>query len=451
MAAPPVSAASSVDPGAPEVKVGARQWYTLSILTLAYVLCLMDRKLPFILVEPIRKDLHLSDTQIGLITGLMFTLVYSTSAIPVARLADRFSRKWVMTWSILAWSALTSLGGFAQNFWHLAFARAGVAVGESGCMPAAHSMLSDTFPERQRSTAAALFMAGAPIGILIGLAAGGVIADLFDWRMAMIVIGAPGLIIGLLFAFTIKEPVRSEARKDQPKVGIWTAAKVLFARPAFFHLAMAGMINSLAGTAIQSFGPAFIMRTYGLSTTQTGISYGLLLGIGGLIGALAGGVVADRLRGRGEKAGLWFVTAVVAIAGPLQIAAWFAPNYMWFLILLFVPQIANMIYAGPVYPALQALAGPRMRAMSVALYLFLLNGVGQSLGPLLAGGISDLLKPSLGPASLQWSLLILASLKLWAAVHYVFAALSITRDLVHARKRQADEIPVMAQAAGDAV
>jgi len=437
MATPPTERFVPGDPGRPRAPVPARSWYTLFVLMLGYVLCLMDRKLPFILVEPIRHDLGLSDTQIGLLTGLVFTLVYSTSAIPVARIADKYSRKWVLTTSVLVWSALTSAGGFAQNFWQLAGARAGVAIGESGAMPSSHSMINDLFPEHRRATAASIFMAGAPIGILIGMAAGGIISDLFDWRTAMIVLGAPGLMLGLLLAFTVREPKRAAVPKGAPKVGMLQAGMILFALPTFRHLAFAAMLSSLAGTAAQSFGPAFMMRNYGLSTTETGISYGLVLGLGGLLGALMGGVVADRLRRLDERAGIWFVSAVIAFAAPFQVFCWFAPTYGLFLALMFIPQISTMIYAGPVYPALQALAGPQMRAMAVAFYLFLLNGVGQSLGPLVTGMLSDGLRSRFGEDSLQISLFILGGLKLWSALHYVLAAVNIRKDLAHARVRLA--------------
>ncbi len=438
MAAPPIERPANVDPNAPKERVPARSWYTLGVLMFAYVLCLMDRKLPFILVEPIRHDLGLSDTQIGLLTGLMFTLVYSTSAIPVARLADRFSRKWVMTWSVVVWSALTSAGGFAQNFWQLAAARAGVAIGESGAMPSSHSMLADMFPEHRRATAASIFMAGAPIGILLGMAAGGIISHLADWRTAMILIGLPGILLGLVMAFTIREPERVAMPKNAPKMGMVQAAKILFARPTFRHLTFAAMLSSLAGTATQSFGPAFMMRNWGLSTAETGISYGLVLGIGGLIGALSGGAIADRLRRYDERAGIWLVAGIIALAAPFQVFCWFAPTYPLFLALMFIPQISTMIYAGPVYPALQSLAGPQMRAMAVAFYLFLLNGVGQSLGPLLTGVLSDGLRSRFGEDSLQISLFVLGFLKVWSAIHYFLAAMSIRKDLEHARARIAE-------------
>lgn len=438
MAGPPIERSdASSDPNAVKEPVGKRQWYTLGVLTVAYVFCLIDRKLPFILVEPIRHDLGLSDTQIGLLTGLVFTLIYSSSAIPVARIADRFSRKWVMTASVVVWSALTSAGGFATNFWQLAVARAGVAIGESGCMPAAHSMLADTFPEHKRATAASIFMAGAPIGILIGLGAGGIISDLANWRVAMIVIGAPGIVLGLLIAFTIREPARATLHKDAPKISLLQAARLLFARPTFRHLAIAGLLSSCVNTASQGFGPAFMMRSYGLSTAETGVSYGLVVGVGGFIGALLSGFITDKLRGRDERWGLWFVAAIIATAAPLQIGAWFAPTYGIFLALMFLPQIAGMSYVGAVFPALQSLAGPQMRAISVALYLFMLNGIGQSLGPLIAGILSDGLRPRFGEESLQIALFILSGLKAWSAVHYFIAAMSIRKDMAIARARLA--------------
>lgn len=420
--------------------VPRRSWYLLGVLTMSYVMALVDRKLPFILVEPIKHDLGLSDTQIGLLTGAMFTVVYTTCSIPVAKLADRYSRKWVMVASLTVWSALTSAGGLATNVWQLGIARAGVALGESGSMPASHSMISASFPESRRALAAGIFSAGAPIGMLLGLAGGGILVDLWDWRTAMIVVGAPGLVIALLMAFTVREPIRPAVSVTEPKIGVWPAVKTLLARPSFRHLALAGMVSSCAGAASQTFGPAFIMRTHGLSAGETGVSYGLLVGVGGLVGALLGGYVSDRTRSRDERIGLWFVAAVIALGGVLQIAAWAAPNYGLFLLFMALPQLALMVNVGTVYPAVQALAGVRMRAMSIAIYLFLVVGFGHALGPVLAGLLSDMLAPTYGVRSLEIGLIILSALKLWAAAHYFIAAFKLPGDLVLTKRHQSEQL-----------
>lgn len=412
-----------------------RAWYLLAVLNVTYVVALIDRKVPFILIEHIKADLKLSDTQIGLVTGFMFTFIYTVSSMPVARIADRYSRKWVMVASLVAWSALTSAGGFAANFWQLIAARAGVAIGESGNTPASHSMITSTFPERRRSLASALFMAGAPIGMLIGLMAGGLIADNFGWRTAMIWIGAPGLILALVYIFTIREPPRAARVEGEPGAALWSAVKILAARPTFRHLVLAGVINNSAGAAAQAFNPAFIMRTHGLSASETGVYYGTLVGAAGLAGALGGGFLADRTRKVDERIGLWFVGGMIATGGVMQVLAYNAPTFPLFLVCMALPLAAVMTNFGPIYPIMQSLGGARTRAMTVAIYLFLVNGVGQASGPLIAGILSDTLQPVFGASSLKVGLIFLAGFGIWAAVHYIIAAAKLPADLAIARAR----------------
>ena len=423
-------------------------WYALILMMTIYTVSLLDRKLPFILVESIKEDLSLSDTQVGLISGLVFTLTYSIAGIPVARLADRVVRKHVITVSLIVWSILTTMGGFAQNFWQLAAARMGVAIGESGATPAAHSIIGDMVPKSRRAFAIGVYMTGAPIGILIGLSLGGIINDLANWRIAMIVLGAPGLLLSVLVLFTLKEPLRRHlsepaaqaSKAEKPKKGL----VFLFSQPAFRQMFIGGVIFTTSTGAMLAFTPAFIMRTYDMSSSQTGLTYGILAGLSGAVGALGGGALNDRLQKWDTRAGLWLVAACLALSAPLLALAYSGPGYILFLALLFIPQATGMVYAGPSFSAIQTLFESRLHAFATAVFLFGLNGVGLSLGPLIAGAVSDILSAMGKADSLQTALFVLAFGKLWAAVHYLLAASAFKKSV--AAQARADDAPIDATA-----
>jgi predicted MFS family arabinose efflux permease len=424
-AAPPLEVAEEGG----EAKPGAYAWYVVVVLMLCYVLSMIDRKFPFILVESIKADLKLSDTQIGLLTGIMFAAIYSILAIPVASLADRLSRKAIIGGAIFIWSGLTAIGGFAQNFLQLAGSRAGVAIGESACSPAAHSMIADYFPRRFRARALGLYFAGAHIGALLGLVLGGWINDLANWRVAMMLLGAPGLFLALLFLFTIKEPPRRPhpepvAVGDKP--GMWEVIVILFRQPVFVHLMIAAIAFMFTSGAVQAFTPAFIMRTYGYSSEWTGLTYGMVAGSAGIIGSLVGGLVGDRLL-RQRWQGLAFVGCAFAIAAPAMFVAYIVHSYALFLVLLFISQVGDSTYAGPSFATLQSLVSPRMHAVASAVYLFALSGVGVSLGPVVAGLISDHLKAIGIENPLRWALMLVVIPKILASLHYFLAARRMRR------------------------
>jgi predicted MFS family arabinose efflux permease len=420
------------DADALETKPGLYAWYVVIMLMLVYVLSMIDRKFPYILVESIKADLHLSDTQIGLLTGVMFAAIYSTVAIPIAALSDRYSRKRIIGGAVFIWSILTALGGFAQNFWHLAFSRAGVAVGESATTPAAHSIIADYFTPKYRARALGVYFVGAYIGALLGLVLGGWINDLANWRVAMFILGAPGILLTLLVMFTIKEPPRrtddGAHAKAADRPPLWEAIRTLFRKPVFVHLMMAGVLFMITSGAIQAFTPAYIMRTYGMSSTQVGFSYGLVAGLAGACGSLLGGVVGDRLRKSHPWKALLFVCCAFTIAVPCLLMAYITHNYYLFLGLFFVAQLGASTYGGPSFATLQGLVSPRMHAVASAIYLFALSGVGVSLGPLIAGMLSDLFKAHHVGNPLRLALILVVLPKIWSALHYLLAALRLRKE-----------------------
>ncbi|MFA7602824.1 MAG: MFS transporter [Novosphingobium sp.] len=417
-------------PSDKERRPGPYAWYVVIVLMLAYTLSYIDRKMPFILVESIKHDLNLSDTQIGLLTGMMFAVIYAVAGIPLARIADRRSRKMLMSGAILVWSVLTAFGGFAANFWMLAVSRAGVAAGEAACTPAAHSLIADYIPRRFRSRAIGVYLVGSPLGALLGLAIGGWVNEMADWRMAMFALGLPGILLAALIFFTIREPLRSgghtEGLADEGP-GIVEAVKVFMNHPALRHLIIGMTMAGVTSAAFQAFAPAYIIRTFGLGTAEIGLTYGAALGISGVVGTLLGGVLGDRLRGSRPGSGLAFLSLPLAVGAIALLIGLFSNNYLVFLASVLVLQAGYLVVGAPSFAATQAIVSPRMHAVASAIILLGVSGVGLSIGPLLAGAISDMLR-NLGPQeALRWALLVMTLPHLLAATHYLLAGRAIRR------------------------
>ncbi|ODT88529.1 MAG: hypothetical protein ABS78_06695 [Phenylobacterium sp. SCN 70-31] len=423
---------AAADAAAAEKPPGVYAWYVAVVLVLAYALSFLDRKLPFILVESIKHDLSLSDTQIGLLTGVMFALVYSTVAIPIATLADRGSRKKLIAGAVFIWSSVTALGGFAQNFWHLAASRVGVAAGEAALSPAAHSMLADYFKPRFRARALGFYFVGAQIGIVGGLALGGWINEIANWRVAMFLCGVPGVILALLIFFTVREPARTRSAPVEGDDGVRPARlmetlRALFKHPTFIHLMIAALLSSFTSGAVNAFTPSYIIRTFGLTSAEVGFSYGFVTGGAGAVGAVLGGFLGDRLRKSHPRRALQFVALATAIGAPCLAYAFVTQTYWVFLTMLFIAQVGVMTYAGPSFATIQSLVGPRMHAVASAVYLFAHSGLGLALGPLAVGMMSDWLIARGSENSLRIALFIVVLPKLWSSLHYYLAARSLGR------------------------
>ena len=382
-------------------------WYVVSVLMLVYVLSFIDRKLPFILVESIKRDLELSDTQVGLLTGLVFSLIYAVASLPLARIADRGSRPRLIAIVVAVWSLMTAMGGFATSFAQLAVARAGVAIGEAGCTPASHSLLADYFPESRRGLAISIYMMGAPVGILAGLSLGGLINDLADWRVAMWAVGAPGLLIAALVVFTVREPNRNRTALLPTTSSIKTTIALMWRDPVLRLIAFGCLFFTCTSGAFNAFGAAYIIRRFGLSTTEVGLTYGLVAGIGGAIGALLGGWASDWLRRGDPRHALWLVALALLIGAPFRVLALEMSNYSALLACLLVPMTLGMVYAGPTFTTLQNRVPAANRAMATAVLIFVLNGIGLSIGPLLAGALSDAFSVPLGKDALRIALMVL--------------------------------------------
>jgi predicted MFS family arabinose efflux permease len=408
--------------------------YALGLLVTVYVVNFVDRQILAILLEAIREDLGLSDTQLGLLSGIAFAALYSTLGIPIARWADRGVRRSIIALALFVWSAMTGLQGAARSFTWLMLARVGVGVGEAGCSPPAHSMLSDLFPPSRRATALAIYSLGIPIGSAIGYIAGGWIREIFGWRAAFVAVGLPGILLALLVRLTLREPTRgywdaAEAARERPE-SIREVARFLLQLPSFLHLAIAGALHAFYGYGAGAFNPAFLERVHGLSAAQVGTGLGLIAAGAGGLGTFLGGYLSDRLSRLDERWSMWLPGAATALGVPLVALFYLYPDPIGALVLATLPALVGGMYLGPTFAVTQSLVPARMRAQAAAVLLLILNLIGLGLGPSFVGALSDWLAPVHGEESIRYALLGTVMVgAAWSTVHYVLAARTLRADL----------------------
>ncbi|MGB1343269.1 MAG: spinster family MFS transporter [Pseudomonadales bacterium] len=410
----------------------AMRRYALGVLVVVYTFNFIDRQILSILLEPIKQDLGLSDTALGMLTGFAFALFYATLGIPIARLADRGNRRNLIAIALTVWSAMTAVSGLAQNFWHLLIARIGVGVGEAGCSPPAHSMIADYFPSENRATALGIYALGIPFGILFGFIAGGWLNEFFGWRVAFFVVGVPGILLALLVRYSLREPPRGMAEgrtatEDQP--GVLETFKFLWTKKSFRHMAIGGGLTAFVGYGIVTWVPSFLIRSYGMGTGDAGTYLGLILGIPGGIGIVLGGYLADRFGARDQRWYLWIVTVALLISVPISFGIYLSETATASLLFLILPILLGNFYQATTFSQAQGLVPLRMRAVAAAVLLFILNIIGLGAGPQMVGIVSDLLQPAYGDESLRYALLILGLVNLWAAYHYFIAGRYLADDL----------------------
>ncbi|NBW06669.1 MAG: MFS transporter [Caulobacteraceae bacterium] len=399
------------------------------VLLLVNILNFVDRQLPFILIDAIRTELHLNDTEIGLMAGVSFAVVYSFAALGLAWAADRFSARWVIGLSLAFWSVMTAAGGLAQNFFHLLLARAGVAAGEAGSTPAAHAMIARLFPDSRRALVLAIFSLGVPIGGTIGLALGGWINDAWGWREAFFFVGLPGVIVAILSLIVLPRGASSEPTVGVARTSYLSAMKFLFGLKSFRHMAAASSLFAIGSYAMNVFAPAFLMRTHGMTSAEAGLGLGLVSGIGGLVGTFAGGMLADVLGKRDTRWRQWVPAIAMAVCVPVALGAWLAPDALVSMILLALVYMLGLMYFAPTFSAAQSLAPDEIRATASAVLLFCLTIVGSSAGPYVIGWASDYLTPRFGHLSLRYAMCLLAVTMAWSALHFFLAARALKEDL----------------------
>jgi MFS family permease len=411
--------------------------YALGLLVLVYVVNFLDRTILAMLLEPIRLEFQVSDTYLGFLSGIAFAAFYTVMGIPIARWADRGNRRNIIALALLVWSGMTVLTGFARSFSQLALCRIGVGVGEAGCSPPAHSLISDYFPPERRGTAFSIYALGIPIGGGLGYLAGGWLNEFFDWRTAFILAGVPGIVLALVVRATLREPPRgtfdgaAAGAAQEPVRAVFSFMSEL---RSFRHMAIGAALHAFYGYGASAFIGAFFMRTHGIESGELGTWLALLGFTGGVAGTYLGGYLADRLGVRDPRWYMW-VPALATIAYiPFAFLLYLWPDGRVALLLWLPGALLGGMYLGPTFAMTQSLVRPKMRAMASAILLFVINIIGLGLGPQGVGILSDLLAGSFGTDSLRYALLVVVvSFAAWSVIHYGLAARSIREDLQAAR------------------
>ncbi len=406
--------------------------YVLGILVVVYTFNFIDRQILSILFEPLKRELHLSDTALGLLSGFGFAMFYATLGIPIARYADRGNRRNVIALALALWSGMTACSGLVTNFWQLLAARIGVGIGEAGCTPPANSILSDYYPPESRSTAFGIYGLGIPMGILFGFLAGGWVNQIFGWRWAFFLVGAPGLLLACVVRLTVREPIRGqiERRGDSgvpPEVREVIAH--LWRRRAFVHLSLGASMTAFVGYSWVVWMPSFLVRSFGMTTGEVGTALGLIIGLGGGAGIVLGGYCADYFGRRDRRWSMWVVSIALLVNIPCCYAVFFADNARVSLALMVPPFILSNCWQGTCLAHTQGLVSLRMRTVAAAIFLFIVNIIGLGGGPQFVGMMSDFLRPTLGVQSLRYALMLCSTANLWAAVHFYFAGRVLPAEL----------------------
>ncbi|MDB5392640.1 MAG: transporter [Rhodospirillales bacterium] len=406
--------------------------YTLLILGLVYSCNVMDRNILTILLDPIRQEFGLNDSELGLLSGLSFAIFYALAGLPLGAAADRLNRRNLIVVCLTLWSGMTAVCGLSRTFVQLLVARIGVGIGEAGGAPAAMAMISDLFPARQRATAISAFYLASPVGAMAALAAGGWVAGHYGWRWAFLAAGVPGLILALVLLLTVREPRRGLSDD---------AAATLTAQPVLetlrFIASQRSLLHLIAGTALTVFvvsgigtwSASFFIRIHGFSTAQIGPILALATGAVGFVGTLAGGLIVDRLGRRDDRRRCWALATASLLTAPLIAACVLVPSATAAVIFYTLYVLVSFFWYGPVNGLCQSLVDVRMRATISSVVYLTGNLLGFGLGSQIIGLLSDWLTERFGAESLRYGMLVAALFSLWAGLHFYLAARTVRRDL----------------------
>ncbi len=412
--------------------------YLLTVLLVILAFNYVDRLALGLLLQDIKADIGLTDTQLGLLTGIAFALFYSLMGIPIARWADRGNRVAIIAITTALWSAAVALCGVAGNFLQMLLLRAGVAVGEAGCVPPAHSLIADHFTRAERPRALARYMLGVPLSSVIGYFVAGWLNELYGWRMTFVLLGLPGVALAAVAWLTLREPRRG---RPQPTLGagltnhsatypaLREVCATLWASATFRHLLLGYSVACLFGYGVWQWKPAFFMRSYGLGTGEVGTWLAAIYGVSGVLGLYWGGELAARRAAHNEALQLKAIAVAYCIFGAVSAGMYLSPNRYLAFALLALSTVGVYTTHGPMFATIQTLVPPRMRATAIAVIYLFSNLIGMGLGPLAAGALSDTFRPMAGEESLRYALLALCPGYVWAAWHLLRASKTVTRDL----------------------
>ncbi len=422
-------------PQGQSAKLGWYPYLVVLILGLVYTFSYLDRQIVAILAEPIKNDLNLTDTQVGMLSGLMFALFYTAFGIPVAWLADRKNRVRIVALACFLWSAFSGLCGLAQNFTHLVIARIGVGVGEAGGSSPSMSIIADYFPPHKRGGAISLFSLGVPLGATIGVAFGAWVAGEYGWRTAFIAVAIPGVLLSLLLLLLVREPVRG--RYDPPSevkaepASMKECLETYKKTPTLSLLLLSAGTYSFVFNAFGAWAPALLMRAKGATLEDISVYYSVVFGLAMAIGMFASGFLADRFALRRVSAYAIFPAVALAIGVPFFIGGVLADSWQLALGLLAVPMLMNMMFVAPGFAIVQNVAPANQRATASAILMFVNNLVGMGLGPLFVGALSQHFSKTMeSGAALQQAML-------WITPFYIPAIIALVLVGKALEKRQA--------------
>jgi predicted MFS family arabinose efflux permease len=410
--------------------------YALLMLMLVYMSSHIDRGIVGILAEPIKKDLDLNDTQLGLMSGLAFALFYATLGIPLAVLADRANRRNIIVVALTTWSAMTVVCGLAQNYTQLLLARIGVGIGEAGSTPQSHSMISDMYAPHERARALGFYSLGVTFGGMFGALIGGYVSVHWGWRTAFFVVGAPGILLAVIVLLTVPEPPRLNQIAKAAGSNAWKEMgegfKFIWASPACRHVIAGLTLTAFVGYGAGFFGPAFLERVHGIPRDQIGLILGPIGGLVAGAGVIAGGYFADKWGKSDARWTAWVVAAGKLAAFPL-ILAYYLTADVWIALAFLLPgSFFGAFYLGPAFAMVQSVSPPAMRATTAAISLFILNLVALGLGPTFIGVASDVLNRQFGFSTgdaLRYALAGASLLNLWAAMHFYWAGKAYAKEV----------------------
>jgi predicted MFS family arabinose efflux permease len=409
--------------------------YVIALLTVVSVVSYVDRMALAALAPSIKTDLNLSDSQLGLLTGLAFSLFYAMCGIPIARWADRGVRRDILSIALVVWSAMTALSGSAQHFWHLFLARVGIGAGEAGCLPPAQSIICDYVPLKRRAGVFAIHNTGNYVGMMLGLILASWLGEILGWRWTFVALGLPGIALAIVLRLTLIEPKRGTfdagGAGQAVRVPFATVLTALKACRTYRFLLLFYVLNGFVQYGLIQWWPSFYIRTFELRMSSLGLLLGIAIGGSAAAGSLTGGWIASRVSARDPRLPLIIGAAITLLAIPTTLASLFAPSVYVSIGFVSLSAFFWSVSNGPVIATAASVVAPNMRATSSSLLIFAASVLGFGLGPLCVGLLSDFLFPSLGREALRYALL--APICFLPAMAYVIyaAARSAPSDLAH--------------------
>lgn len=407
--------------------------YLLTVLAVVLAFNYVDRLALGLVLENIKTDFHLSDTQLGLLTGVAFALFYSTLGVPIGRWADRGNRITIITMSTGLWSLMVMLCGATRSFAQLVLMRIGVAVGEAGCVPPAYSLIGDYFVRAERPKAIANYLLGSSLSIVVGYFAAGWLNQLYGWRTMFAVIGGPGLVLAVVAWLTLQEPRLYRSAHTAVGVGPGPAMpevfQTLWGNRTFRHVLFMIAVISFFGYGVGQWQPTFFVRSYGLNTGELGTWFTIIYGVGGFIGTYCGGYLASRYAPGNEALQIKILAILYVTFGINWIFVYLTHSDHMAFGLMCIGAIGGSLGSGPLFAVIQNVVPERMRAVSITVVYLFSNLIGMGLGPLAVGSLSDALRPEFGGESLRYALLAMCPAYLWGSWHLWKAAGAAPRDI----------------------